>query len=209
MSEPDWLTWTREMQAIAQTGLAYATSVYDRERYEQLRTLASRIMATHTDAPADRIADLFAGQHGYATPKIDVRAAVFDEAGRILMVRERLDHDRWTLPGGWAETDISAAANAVKEVREESGYGARVRKLAAAWDRTTQGHPADPFAALKMFFLCDLDGGEARISIETSEVGWFPRDAIPDDLSRGRVLPGQIACMFAHHDNPGRPTDFD
>jgi hypothetical protein len=77
--EPDWLTWTRELQAIAQTGLAFARDPYDRERYEMLRFLASKMMAAHTAAPVERIEALFENETGYATPKVDVRGAVFDD----------------------------------------------------------------------------------------------------------------------------------
>ncbi|NVN12207.1 MULTISPECIES: NUDIX hydrolase [Nguyenibacter] len=207
--EPDWLVWGREIQAIAQTGLAFTRDPYDRERYEMLRALAARVMAAHTGAPVRRIEDLFAAQEGYATPKVDVRAAVFDGAGRLLMVRETLDGGRWTLPGGWADVNVTPAESAVKEVREESGYVARVRKLAALWDRTRQGHPATPFSCAKLFYVCDLAGGAPATSIETSGVGWFARDAVPADLSLGRVLPRQVARMFAHYHDPALPTDFE
>jgi ADP-ribose pyrophosphatase YjhB (NUDIX family) len=184
MSDPDWLTWTREMQAIAQTGLAFVRDPYDRERYEMLRELASRIMARHTDGiEASEIAALFAGEQGYATPKIDVRAAVFDTEGRILMVREVMDSGRWTLPGGWADVNLTAAENAAKEAFEESGYLVEVKKLAAVWDRTRQGHPPSPFSCAKFFFICDIIGGAPAPSLETSEVAFFAEDALPEDLS--------------------------
>ena len=209
MAEPDWLTWTRELQAIAQTGLAFNRDPYDRERYERLRTLASEIMAAHTGAPAERIEALFAGEHGYATPKVDVRGAAFDGRGRMLMVREVADGGRWTLPGGWADVNLSAAENVVKEVREESGYEVQVRKLAAVWDRTRQGHPDRAFSCCKLFFVCDVTGGAAATGTETSEVQWFAEDGLPEDLSLGRVLPGQLRRMFAHARDPGLPAEFD
>lgn len=210
MTEPDWLSWTRELQAIAQTGLAFTRDPYDRERYEALRTLASTIMAAHTGAPIQAINDLFRAERGYATPKIDVRAAVFDSEGRILMVREVLDGHRWTLPGGWADVNLTPAQNVIKEVREESGYEVRVRKLAAAWDRSRQGHPASVFACCKLFYLCDLVGGAAAVSLETSEVGWFAQDAVPfGELSTGRVLEGQIRRMFDHFRELDLATDWD
>jgi ADP-ribose pyrophosphatase YjhB (NUDIX family) len=209
MTDPDWLTWTRELQAIAQTGLAFVRDPYDRERYEMLRELASRIMAAHADAPAERIAALFAGETGYATPKIDVRGAAFDAEGRVLMVREIADGGRWTLPGGWADVNLTPAENVVKEMREESGFETRVRKLAAVWDRTRQGHPSTVFSCAKLFFICDITGGAAGASLETSEVGWFVEDALPEDLSLGRVLPSQLHRMFAHARDPGLPTEFE
>ncbi len=207
-AEPEWLTWTREMQAIAQTGLTFTRDPYDRERYEALRTLASHIMAAHTSADASRIEALFAGETGYATPKIDVRGAAFDAQGRILMVREVADAGRWTLPGGWADVNLSPAENVVKEMREESGFAVRVDKLAAVWDRTRQGH-AGLFSCAKFFFLCSIVGGAAETSLETSEISFFAEDSLPEDLSVGRVLPHQLARMFAHRREPGLPTEFE
>lgn len=211
MNEPQWLTWTREVQAIAQNGLTYCDNPYDLERNEQLRVLAARMTdALSIRSEPERFLSLFVREKGYATPKIDVRAAVFDAEGRVLMVRETIDQDRWTLPGGWADVNYSTAENALKEVREESGYEARIRKLAALWDRTTQGHPPDVFSCAKVFYVCDLTGGApTEANMETSGNGWFGRDELPDDLSLGRLLPSQLLRMFDHYDNPDLPADFD
>jgi ADP-ribose pyrophosphatase YjhB (NUDIX family) len=209
MADPDWLSWTRDLQAIAQTGLAFTRDPYDRERYEMLRALASKMMASRTSEPAERIEALFAGESGYATPKIDVRGAAFDDQGRLLMVREVVDAGRWTLPGGWADVNLTPAENVAKEMREESGFEVRVAKLAALWDRTRQGHPSGAFSCYKMFFLCDIVGGAAQVGLETSEVGWFAEDALPGDLSLGRVLEGQLRRLFAHARDRSLPTDFE
>jgi ADP-ribose pyrophosphatase YjhB (NUDIX family) len=209
MLEPDWLTWSRELQAIAQTGLAFVSNTYDRERYEMLRILASKIMAAHTASPVERIDALFAGEGGYPTPKVDVRGAAFDEQGRVLMVREVADGGRWTLPGGWADINLTAAENVIREMREESGFGVRVRKLAAVWDRTRQGHPVGVFSCCKFFFICEIVGGTSTIGPETSEVGWFAQEELPTDLSLGRVLPHQVQRMFEHARCNDLPTDFD
>ena len=207
--DPDWLTWARELQAIAQIGLTFSDNPYDRERYEAVRKLAAGMFAARTDAPAERIAALFAGETGYATPKVDVRAAVFDGDERILLVRETSDGGRWTLPGGWADVNLTAAENAAKEAFEESGFRVAPRKLAALWDRTRQGHGSGVFSCCKVFFLCELIGGDAATGHETSEVGWFAETDIPEDLSLARVLPRQIHRMFAHRRDPSLPTDFD
>jgi ADP-ribose pyrophosphatase YjhB (NUDIX family) len=208
-SEPDWLLWARELQAIAQTGLEFTRDPYDRERYEAMRHLSTRIFASHTDTPFKKILELFSGETGYATPKIDVRAAVFNDQHHLLRVRETSDNGRWTLPGGWADVNATPAENVVKEVLEESGYIVEAAKLAAAWDRTRQNHAGRVFSCCKMFFLCTLNGGTASTSLETSEIGWFAENDIPEDLSTGRVLPHQIARMFAHHRNFALPTEFD
>jgi ADP-ribose pyrophosphatase YjhB (NUDIX family) len=209
MSDPDWLVWARELQAIAQTGLTFTNDAYDRERYLAIRALAARMFAAHTDAPIDRIIALFSGETGYATPKVDVRAAVFDDHEQLLMVRESADGGRWTLPGGWADVNLTAAENVTKEVLEESGFDVQVRKLAAVWDRTRQGHPNAVFSCCKMFFICNPIGGKPTTGIETSEVAWFAENDVPQDLSLGRVLPRQIRRMFAHRRDPALPTDFE
>jgi len=209
MEEPRWLHWARELQALAQTGLAFAKDPYDRERYERLRSLSAEILAAHSDVPKARLVDLFTSETGYATPKVEVRAGVFDERGRILMVREALDHGRWTLPGGWADVNLTAAQNVTKEVREESGYEMRVTKLAAVWDRGTQGHPPSAWSCYKLFFVGTLGGGTARTSLETTEIGWFGEADIPADLSLGRVQLRQIGRLFAHAAQPSLPTEFD
>ena len=207
--DPDWLVWGREIQAVAQTGLAFTTDPYDRERYASLLRLAGRIMASRTGADIRRIQRLFEGETGYATPKVGVRGAVFDASGRILMVREVVDEHRWTLPGGWADVNQTPAQSVVREIFEESGYRARTLKLAAVWDRARQAQPATAFSVVRMFFICTLEGGEPRPSLETSEIGWFAEPDIPADLSLRRTLPHHISRMFAHWRDQALPTEFD
>jgi ADP-ribose pyrophosphatase YjhB (NUDIX family) len=203
---PDWLDWTQRLQALAQTGLTYASDPYDIERYQQIRRIAAEIAAGHSDADPDRIAGLFADQAGYATPKVDVRGAVFRD-DTILLVKERSD-GCWTLPGGWADVGDSPSDAVVREIAEESGFQTRAVKLLAFYDRNRHGHPAYPFHAYKVFFLCELIGGAAATSDETEEGGFFPEHGLPE-LSLTRVMPSQIVRLFAHRRHPEWPTDFD
>jgi ADP-ribose pyrophosphatase YjhB (NUDIX family) len=209
MPDPDWLTWAREIQAVAQTGLGFSKDPYDRERYAALRRLSARIMAEHTGADLGRIEGLFDAETGYATPKVGVRAGVFDASGRILMVRETADDHRWSLPGGWADVNQTPAQSVVREVFEESGYHVRAVKLAAVWDRARQAQPATAFSVVRMFFICALEGGTPTTSLETSEAGWFAEEDVPGDLSLRRTLPHYITRMFAHSREPGLATEFD
>jgi ADP-ribose pyrophosphatase YjhB (NUDIX family) len=203
---PTWLNWARRLQAIAQNGLTFSRDHFDIERYEQLRAIAAEIMAAHSESDVNVIRDLFAGQVGYATPKVDVRGAVFrDDA--ILLVKERSD-GCWTLPGGWADVGDSPAEAVVREIAEESGYQARAVKLLALYDRNKHGHPPIPDHTYKLFFLCELIGGAPAESAETDAVGFFTEHELPD-LSLTRVTPAQIARLFTHYRNPGLPADFD
>lgn len=210
MSEPQWLTWARDVQAIAQNGLTFCQNPYDRERYEQLRQISAKMLAELGTSTPEAVFALLTHELGYTTPKIDVRGAVFNNEGQILMVREAIDQDRWTLPGGWADVNLTTAQNTLKEILEESGYTAEIVKLAALWDRTRQGHPPDLFSCAKVFYLCRLTGGQPTIdNLETSGIGWFGRTDLPEDLSLGRLLPSQLARMFDHYDAPGLATDYE
>jgi ADP-ribose pyrophosphatase YjhB (NUDIX family) len=205
-AEPFWLVLARELRAIAQTGLTFTQDRFDRQRYERLRELAATIVARGTGAELEPLVDLFKIHSGYATPKVDVRAAAFDE-GRILLVREISDGG-WTMPGGWADVNQSAAECVVREVAEESGFIARATKLAAVYDYRLAGHPQRQLDSIyKFFFLCEITGGTATPSEETSEVAWFALDALPP-LSTGRTTAAQIRRLYEHHLYPDLPTDF-
>lgn len=206
MNEPRWLEWSRELQAIAQAGLTYAKDPFDAERYEAVRRMAAEMVATYTGTEVGRVHDLFVGEYGHPTPKVDVRGAVF-RGDTVLLVKERVDGG-WTLPGGWADVNETPAEAVVREVYEESGYQTRVVKLLALYDRRKHEHPPHPWHIYKVFFQCELVGGAPATSIETDGVAFFHKDEIPP-LSVGRVTAAQLTRFFEHHENPDWPTDFD
>ena len=207
MDEPQWLRIARELRAIAQTGLTFTTDRFDRQRYERVRELAASMLAEGSGEQFEVIIEILREGWGYATPKVDVRGAAFVD-GRVLLVREISDGN-WTLPGGWADVNQSAAACVVREIAEESGFVARARKLAAVRDYQRSGHPPRNVDSIyKMFFICEITGGAACASNETSEVAFFARDALPP-LSLGRTTAAQIERMFHHAEHPELATDFD
>jgi ADP-ribose pyrophosphatase YjhB (NUDIX family) len=205
-AEPAWLTIGRELKAIAQIGLSFNHDPYDRARYERIRELSAALIAQGSGHDVHPLLEAFRAEAGYATPKVDVRAAVFAD-GRVLLVREVSD-GFWTLPGGWADVNESPSMSAVREVVEESGFEARAVKLAAVYDYRKRNRPQHLDSIYKLFFICELTGGSARPSIETSEVAFFARDELPA-LSVGRTTAAQIERMFRHAEEPGLPTDFD
>jgi ADP-ribose pyrophosphatase YjhB (NUDIX family) len=164
------------------------------------------MLSTELEVSADTTRSFWDGEHGYATPKVDVRGGVF-EAERVLLVRERSD-GRWTLPGGWVDVNDAPAAAVAREIREESGYEARAVKLAALVDKNRHPHPPGVHHIYKLFFVCELTGGSPRASDETDAVQFFPVNALPE-LSTGRVLAPQIERLYQHRLNPALPTDFD
>ena len=116
MEQKKWLEIAKKLQSISQAGLEYSKDKYDIERFQEIREISMDIMENHTDMEREIIRNLFAGETGYQTPKIDVRAAIFNE-GKILLVREKLD-GKWSLPGGWADIDLSIKENLMKEAME-------------------------------------------------------------------------------------------
>jgi ADP-ribose pyrophosphatase YjhB (NUDIX family) len=206
--DPQWLHWVKALRSIAQSGLTYAEGPFDQERYAELQTIAAEIAAKYACTDVATVKTLFAGAKGYETPKVDVRGVVFRD-GNILLVRERLDGGRWTLPGGWADVNDRPAEAVEREVWEESGYRVCASKLLAVYDRRLHGHsPPTAWGIYKLFFLCDLIGGAPATSIETSGAAFFAEDAIPE-LSVGRTTTEEIARFFDHYQHPDWPTDFD
>lgn len=209
MKIPDslqWLHWAREIQALSQTGNHFAENEYQRERYHRLTDIAAEIMSAYAELELEPLERLFHSQAGYATPRVDVRGAVF-AGGRLLMVRERMDNG-WTMPGGWADVGDVPSHAAEREVYEEAGFRVRARKVIGVYDANRTG-PLEIFHAFKVVFLCDLLDGEARISNETSEVAFFGPDEIPEPLSGERTKTRHISDAFAAYNDPSRPTEFD
>lgn len=206
MEGDKWLALAREMFTLSQAGLAYSQNEFDLQRYRRFQELSAELVSNHSQLSQEQVREQFSMQHGYPTPKVDVRAAVFVD-GKVLLVREVVD-GRWSMPGGWADIGEGPAQMAVREVREESGFDVRVDKLAAVYNHNTDQPWLEFFHAYKMVFLCSLAGGQARGSFETSEVGFFGLEDLPP-LSEGRTRLYMLREALAHLHEPGRPTYFD
>ena len=203
-----WLRWAKELNGIAQAGLAYSNNEYDRERYAHLMRVAAEIMASGGAIEADAMLAHWHMQDGYATPKVDVRAIVFDARGRLLLVQEKAD-GLWAPPGGWADPNDSPSGVAVREVREEAHVDVRAVRLLALLDRSVQGHvPPFPYHVYKAFILCEYLDGAPTGSDETLDAAWFALDDLPP-LSEGRILPRQLLRMAELAHNPALPPDMD
>jgi ADP-ribose pyrophosphatase YjhB (NUDIX family) len=197
------------LSALAQDGLTYAASDYDLDRYRQVGELAAELLSVLSGRPADELALELGRDSGYATPKIDVRGAVFDDHERVLLMREKAD-GLWSLPGGWADPGEAPSAAVTREIVEETGYHSSAVKLIACWDRELQDNPPPlPVHVYKLFFLCRRDGAvQPPAALETLDVGWFDLDGLPP-LSLGRVNHRQLGRALAHHRDPSLPTEFD
>ncbi len=203
---PRILEWAREIQALAQTGSHFAKNDFDRNRCQRLMEIAAEMISENGGIDAVPLAKAFAAQIGYATPKVDVRAAAFRD-GKVLMVRERIDGG-WALPGGWADVGDTPAKAAEREVWEEAGFRVKAVKIIGVYD-ANRLRPVEVFHAFKILFLCRILEGEAQPSDETSEVGFFSPDEIPEVFSGERTNARHIKDAFAAFGNPDCATVFD
>jgi ADP-ribose pyrophosphatase YjhB (NUDIX family) len=207
MDNSKHVEWARKIKAIAQIGLEYAKNPYDRERYDELRSLSAEMMAEASDVPFFQWLELFEKETGYATPRVDVRGAVF-RGSEVLLVRE-LDDGCWSLPGGWADVNDPPSVAVIRELREETGYEVRCTKLAAVLDRDLHyNEDKRPVHTYKLMFLCEIVGEAGELDHDISDARFFPVDDLPP-LSLTRTLPKQVALMFKHHENPELPAVFD
>lgn len=201
-----WLDYAMRIQSIAQAGLQYGKDKYDKERYEELRRISAEMMSDKTDISTDKIYDIFCNESGYQTPKVDTRAAVFID-GKILLVHE--NNNTWSLPGGWCDVDQSIASNTVKEVKEESGLDVTAEKLIALQDRRKHNVTNYAYGVVKAFTLCEYKGGKFESNIETTEIRFFKKDEIPENLAVEKCTKEQIIMCFDAFENQDFVTVFD
>ena len=216
VNDADLLRWSEALAGIARTGLAFTQSLYERERFEEVLKVAAdiRIAAGHDegrfeseDLVSGWLDSVGHGVAGYVTPKVAVGAIVGNDDEQLLLI-QRGDSGVWLYPTGWADIGYSPAEVVVKEVEEETGIIAEPVRLIAVLDGLRLGFTRVPLYSL--VFHCRATGGELRPHpLETSEVGWFCEDELPDELSLGRVLPHQLRRMFVHARDPLLPTEFD
>ena len=189
----------KQVQALAENGLHYSENDYDLDRYTNLEEVAIHMISLITGISNETIQMATPEKNGYRTPKVDVRAVVFNDRDEILMVKERADAN-WALPGGWCDVGFTPSEIAVKETKEEAGIKVKADRLLAVFDKKCHDHPEDLFYAYKIFLECEAESYEITTGMETLDVGFFAQDKLPE-LSTPRNTEGQIKKMFDFHFN--------
>lgn len=167
-----------ELRSIAQLGLNYSHDPYDRERYERLMRLAVTAYAAITEIPESELTERFGRELGYITPKVGCAAAIFNEAGQVVLVK-RSDNGRWGLPAGFCEVNQTPRQNLQREVREETGLEVEVGHLVDVFS-VMPGEYGQPNTLYAIVFLCTVTGGALQPSHETPVVGYFDHHSITD-----------------------------
>ncbi|MDD6084915.1 MAG: NUDIX hydrolase [Oscillospiraceae bacterium] len=200
-----WLEWAVELQALAQSGLYYGKDKFDIERYQRIREISAEMLSYKTEIPYEKVYDIFCTDTGYQTPKIDTRAAIFKD-NKILLVHEA--NDTWSLPGGWVDVNLSVEENTIKEVKEEAGIDAVVKKIIAVQDREKHNRPIYAYKVCKIFSLCEATGGSFTENIETTGYDYFKLENLPK-LAEEKNNEEQIKMCFECYKSEYWETLFD
>ena len=122
-------------------------------------------------------------------------AFVFDDAGRLLVVKENYGRFRWSLPGGAVEDGESPETACVRETLEETGAEVRIENLVGTYELPDLTVHA---------FRCAIVRGEPALqpTDELTAVAWLPPDAIPDPKSN--VLHHALADALAGRSDVAR-----
>ncbi|OJU41151.1 MAG: ADP-ribose pyrophosphatase [Bacteroidales bacterium 45-6] len=200
-----WLEWAKELQFLAQVGLTYSKDAFDIERFERIREISAEMISYQIEIPLKKAKDLFCNETGFQTPKLDTRAAIFDNR-KILLVKE--SNGKWSLPGGWVDVNQSIKSNIIKEVKEEAGLDVKAVRLIALQDRNKHNKPVYAYGICKAFVFCEIIGGCFSPNIETVESKFWGLDEIPS-LAEEKNNMEQIEMCFNAYQNEKWEVQFD
>jgi ADP-ribose pyrophosphatase YjhB (NUDIX family) len=198
-----------KLKALVNTSLYYNKDVYDRERLEEMKEILLEISQKLTSYSKDELEAFFNEDLGYVTPKVDVRAVVFED-NRLLLVKEKAE-GQWSLPGGWADVGYSPAEIAQKEVREESGLEVIPLQLFKLVDKAKHPYPKSLNYVYKFFFYCEPKTFELHPGLETSEARFFSREEVENlqNISVDRNTREDLLGAFEYHNHPTAGAKFD
>ena len=191
MKPSDFAKYLQRMIALTDTGLTFTKDPFDRERYEDLRSLLSEMLNQVSDLDADEVAELLKPTSAYATPLMDVRAWIVEDE-KICLVRGQGEND-WALPGGFGEVGYSPTENILKEIEEETGFEAKVERLLAVFDTNRFQLQSKQYA--KFVFECKLLDGQFQKNQEIAALQFFAIDQLPS-LSEKRITKEQIEILW-------------
>lgn len=162
-----------------------------------------------SNEPTEKIELFLDSDTGYATPKVDIRAVVFNENGHLLMVKEKSDSS-WALPGGWADIGYSAGEVAIKEVQEEAGINVTTKQIIAVYDKFKRRYKPSLEYVYKFFIECEFISGEISPGLETSDVAYISEEEFENlNISLARNSIDDLKMLYNYYKNPSEKTLFD
>ena len=201
------ITLAQRIRAMSQTALTYSSNDYEIDRSNELIEISHRIKSIVSGVSEEEISACYIPVKEYITPKIDIRAVVFNDKNEILLVKEKAD-GRWALPGGWSDVGFTPTEIVIKETKEETGFDVRVVRLLAILDKRCYNHPSSTFYVYKLCFLCEITGGDDSLTFDILDRGFFALDNLPP-LSLDRILPEQIEILDKLRNDPNSKVYCD
>jgi ADP-ribose pyrophosphatase YjhB (NUDIX family) len=197
----DVIAVLNEIQTIARNGLEFSTNPYDQERYERLLNLAADIYGEYIDVPGEVIRARFRNEMGYITPKVGADAAIFNEAGEILLM-DRADGSGWCLPCGWVDANEKPSEAAVREVMEETGLQVEITRLVGVFTRLASQEKG-PHTMIAIVHLCRILDGELRLSHEGRALKYWVIEDVPNwHATHERYARAAYACWKSEQGLP-------
>ena len=194
------ITLAQRIRAMSQTALTYSSNEYEIDRSHELIEISNHITSIVSGISEEEINACYVPMKEYVTPKVDIRAVIFNDKNEILLVKEKAD-GRWSLPGGWSDVGFTPTEIVVKEAKEETGFDVRVVRLLAVLDKRCYNHPSSTSYVYKMCFQCEIIGGNDNLTFDILDKGFFALDNLPL-LSLDRILPEQIEMLDKLRRNP-------
>lgn len=198
---------SRRLRVIADLGLLYSQSSYDRERYAEIKELSIGLLSSLSDHSEETLRSHFPLLRDYPTAKVDIRGIALSPEKKILLVRESSD-GKWSLPGGWADEGFSPKEVIVKEFKEETGLDVEPLSLLPVFDKMKHAHPPQLFSVYKMIFHVEMITASIKCGFDVADVDFFSIDHLPE-LSEDRILKTQIEFLYEKISNADFQTYVD
>ncbi len=117
---------------------------------------------------------------------------IFNERGEILL-QKRADNGFWGLPGGAVDVGESVEQGAVREVLEETNLTVTIKRFVGIYSDpkhfTIASYPGgDIVQFVSVVFECEYQSGELATSDESTDIGYFPTDALPENTMLSHLI---------------------
>ena len=191
-----------KLRAISTMGLYYAKTEYDKERYQQILSVAFDLLANLEDRPFEAIKREFLEDNWlHMSPATGAEAVIVHEE-KIMLIK-RSDNGLWAVPGGLVEVGETLAEAAQRELWEETGIHGHVTKLLGIFD-SRLWHSKTKAHLFHAIFLAETTDLMPRTSIEATEIDLFGENDLPE-LSYGhkyrvpllfKILRGEMPAPY-------------
>ncbi len=172
----NWEQFAVRVMSISKIGLKFSKDDYALENYEELERISREML---NSLPIEPIAKNLYERDLYPTPNVSVRVLLFDNEGRLLLVKEKVE-DKWAVPGGWCDVFESPKENAIREVKQEAGFDVEIDRLLGVFQREKYKDYPTLVSEYVHYFVGHIVNGVARHNHETTEVEFFAIDRLPE-----------------------------